>query len=135
MPALTNEDVKWYVATRKDSGAHSVKNENYMDAYEREYERIREFETVEEAVEACSIRQSAYSTHTKATESKMIKAGKLRGDIKKGSNEDEDVRAAMRAEILEELKKQEAVKPPSSGATMGPATKKRTSRAKVKPKE
>ena len=52
MPALTNTDVQWYVATRKDSGAHFVLNENYIEAYENEFERIREFDTVEEATEA-----------------------------------------------------------------------------------
>ena len=129
MPGLTNTDVQWYVATRKDSGAHFVLNENYIEAYENEFERIREFDTVEEATEAHKIREAADSKDTKKAERKLIKAGKLRGEIKKGSNEDEDVRAAMRAEILEELKQQEAVKPPSSGASMGPATKKRTSRA------
>lgn len=122
-------DVKWYVATRKGSGAHSVRNENYMEAYENEYERIREFETAEEAVEACNIRQAAEGLNAKRPESKMIKAGKLRGDIKGGSNEDEELRAKIRAEILEE---QKSVKPPSSAAKVGAKTKARTTRAKAK---
>ena len=128
MPALTNEDVQWYVVTRKDSGAHFVLNENYVEAYEREFERVREFDTVEEAHVACAIRQAADTTQGKHKERKMIKAGKLRGEIKKGSKEDEDLRATIRAELLAELKAVE--EPKSTGATIGPKTKARTTKVK-----
>ena len=128
MAVLTNEDVKWYVATRKDSGAHTVRNENYMEIYEREYERIREFDTVEEAVEACEIRQAADEKISGPKVDKSIKAAKIRGDIKAGSKEDEELRATIKAEIEEE---QKAAKPPSSrGAKMGPKTAGKTAATK-----
>ena len=128
MAVLTNSDVKWYVVTRKDSGAHSVRNENYMEIYEREYERIREFDTVEEAVEACEIRQAADQRISGPKVDKSIKAAKIRGDIKGGSVEDEKLRAQIKAEIEEE---QKASKPPSSrGAKMGPKTAAKTQATK-----
>ena len=128
MAILRNEDVKWYVVTRKDTGAHSVRNENYMEIYEREYERIREFDTVEEAVEACEIRIAADEKTSAPKQDKSIKAAKIRGDIKSGSKEDEELRAQIKAEIEEE---QKAAKPPSSrGAKMGPKTASKTATTK-----
>jgi len=79
MAVLTNEDVRWYVATRKDTGAHTVRNEKYMETYEREYERIREFDTVEEAVEARDIRQAAdESIAAPKIELSLLRAEELR---------------------------------------------------------
>lgn len=125
MAQLKNTDVAWYVATRKDSGAHSVRNEIYMENYEREYERIREFATVEEAVEACEIRCAADIKPDHVKSKAKLRAGKIRGDVKKGSKEDEDLRATIKAEVAAELKAEEAVKPPSSQATTGPKTQAR----------
>lgn len=130
MALQQNEDVKWYLLTRKEGGAHSVRNENYVAIYEREYERIREFDTIEEAKEALEVRIQADPKATGAKDQGKIKAAKIRGDITKGSVEDEDTRAAVRAEIMEELKKEGALKPPSSEATVGPKTRKRTTAAK-----
>lgn len=130
MAVLTNEDVRWYVATRKDTGAHTVRNEKYMETYEREYERIREFDTVEEAVEARDIRQAADESIAAPKIDKSIKAAKIRGDIKSGSREDEE----LRAKIIAEHKAEEAkvAKPPSSrGAKMGAETAKRTAATKA----
>lgn len=130
MALLTNEDVQWYVATRKDTGAHTVRNEKYMEIYEREYERIREFDTMEEATEACKIRQAADEKIQEPKADKKIRAAKIRGDIKSGSKEDEELRAKIIAEHEEE--KAKVAKPPSSrGAKMGKATAKRT--AEVQP--
>jgi hypothetical protein len=124
-----NEDVKWYVATRKDSGAHTVRNENYIANYEREYERIREFDTMEEAVLALAAREAADPKGNAHVDKSAIKVGKLRGDIKKGSLDDEDLRATIRAEIIAEGGLE---KPPSSKAQAGPKT---TKRSEVKTKE
>jgi hypothetical protein len=128
MAVLTNEDVKWYVATRKDSGAHVVRNERYIEVYEREYERIREFDTIEEATEAYEIRVAADDKLKPNDDKSTIRAAKIRGDIKSGSREDEELRAKIKAEIEEE---QKAAKPPSSrGAKMGPKTAAKTSASK-----
>ena len=131
MAQLTNEDVRWYVGTRKDSGAHVVRNEIYMESYEREYERLREFDTLEEAVEACEIRKAADVQPTLTRKQASLKAGKIRGDVKSGSREDEELRAKIKAEVEEELK---VTKPPSSrGAKMGPKTTKKTAELTSKP--
>jgi len=129
MAIQTNKDVQWYVATRKDSGAHTVRNENYMEMYEREYERIREFDTVEEAVEACEIRKAADVSVGPVIGSKSIKAAKIRGDIKSGSKEDEELRAKIIAE--HEAEQAKVAKPPSSrGAKMGSKTAAKTAASK-----
>lgn len=127
--AFKNEHVLWYIGTRKDSGRHVVVNENYMERYEREFEGIREFDTVEEAREACDARIES-DREFEASKGKgkaNIRAGKVRGDIKKGSKEDEILRAQIRSEIEAEMA---AEKPPSSrGAKAGPRTAKRTAKA------
>ena len=128
MAVLKNDDVQWYVATRKDTGAHSVRNEIYMETYEREYERIREFPTVEEAIEACEIRQAADTKPHELRTKGKLRAGKIRGDVKGGSKEDEELRAKIKAEVEEEIKTE---KPPSSrGAKMGPKTSAKTATSK-----
>ena len=130
MPALTVDDVQWYVVTRKDTKAHFVLNEKYVAVYEQEFERIREFDTVGEATAAHAIREAADDKGTTGKDRKLLQLGKLRGDIKKGSVEDEDVRAAIRKEIMEEMKAADAIKPPSSEATVGPKSKARTKATK-----
>ena len=128
MAVLTNDDVRWYVGTRKDTGAHTVRNEIYMENYEREYERLREFDTVEEAIEACEIRQAADVKPDMVREKGKLRAGKLRGDVKEGSKEDEELRATIKAEVEAEIK---ASRPPSSrGAKMGAKTAAKTQAAK-----
>lgn len=119
----------WYVATRKESGGNFLfHGADYLENYEREFERIREFDSLEEAQKALATRDAATR---KARNEKMlskvkknIRAGKLRGDIRKGSVEDEETRAKIRAEILEELA-QEDQEEPTKGASVGPKTRSR----------
>ena len=127
MAKLQNSDVKWYVATRKNSGAHTVRNEIYMAKYEREYERIREFDTAEEAHEAYKIRCAADAKTEVNWDKTKLQAGHIRGDIKKGSLDDEDVRAQIKREIEAEITKGPGK---TRGATMGPKTKARSAAAK-----
>lgn len=98
-----NTDVTWYLVTRKGSNAHFVFNENYIANYESEFERIREFDSLEEANAALAARKSADEVHRKPTQLKKLRSAKVRGDIKKGSIPDEDVRAQVRAEIEAEI--------------------------------
>ena len=116
-----NEDVMWYVATRKDSGAHFLLNENYIEKYENEFERIREFDTMDDAKLAYDARENADVKMVKK-EKKRIHVSKVRGDIRKGTLEDEEIRARMKAEIEEEI----SLKTPSEEAKV--AKPKRASR-------
>lgn len=125
MAIMKNTDVKWYVATRKGSGAHCVRNEVYMANYEREYERIREFETLEDAYEAYVARCEADVPTQVDFDKTKLKAGHIRGDIKKGSLEDEDLRAQIKREIEAELSREI---PEPKGAKMGPKTKARSTK-------
>ena len=118
-----SEDLKWYVGTRRDSKAHVMVNSNYMEAYESEFERIREFDTPEEAMEAYKVRELVDREERSGYSGSKIAAAKVRGDIKKGSMEDEDLRTKLKAELRAELMAEEE----TGAATMG---KKTTARSK-----
>lgn len=124
MAQPTNDDVTWYVCTRKDSGGHFVLNENYVSNYENEFERIREFDSLEEANMALSARVEADVVLAPKSEKTKLKVAKIRGDIRKGSVDDEKTRATIRAEIEAEMKAEGiSLKPPSSAtAKVGPKT-------------
>ena len=126
-----SDDLKWYTATRRDSKAHVVINEIYMEKHEREFERIREFDTAEEAVAAYEAREMADRALLDQKGKKTrIAAAKVRGDIKKGSMEDEALRARMKEELRAELMAEMADKP-TSGAASGPKTRARTAKRKA----
>lgn len=87
---LKNTDVMWYVATRKDTGAHYLLNEFYIEDYEHEFIRIREFEDIEEAKAALEARKEADIREMSIeTPRKNIRVSKIRGDIRRGSVDDE----------------------------------------------
>jgi len=127
-----DDELKWYVATRKDSKAHVVINGNYMEKYEREFERIREFDNADEACEAYNVRCMVDKELDAKTKKKgSIAAGKVRGDIRKGSIEDEKLRSTLKEELRIELMKEIE----TGKATAGPKTRARTVRSKAKDKE
>lgn len=104
MALQRNEDVAWYVATRKGSGNHLVVNENYIEDYENEFERIREYDTLADAQEALAIRQEADLENKPKSEKQKIKVSKIRGDIRKGNIDEDRLRAQIRKEMeLEQL--------------------------------
>lgn len=123
---------EYYIATRKETGAHFLfHGPNYLEQYEREFERIREFADLDEAKKALAARESVeHSAKLKALKEKQgerLKVGKLRGDITKGSVEDEELRAKIRAELEEELRSQIAeTNAKTSRAKVGPKTAKRS---------
>lgn len=121
MDGLRNEDVMWYVATRKDSGAHHLLNEYYIEEYEDEFVRIREFDTLEEAKEALDKREEADAEKV-VRKRKKIAVSKVRGDIRKGSVEDEEIHAKMQKEIMEA--EETVTKVPSSKKTTRPTKNK-----------
>jgi len=129
------EQEVYYIATRKDSGAHHLFiGPDYLERYEREFERIREFESLEDAKSALASRETTdrkAANELKRPKSKNIRAGKLRGDIRKGSLDEEDVRAKLRAEIEAELRAElEAKEVAGNSGKMGPKTSQRTANAK-----
>lgn len=102
-----SEDV-FYVATRKDSGGHWLFNgPEYLENYENEFERIREFDTLEDAQKALKARESVEAKERdearRAKARKNIIASKVRGDIRKGSVDDEELRAKIKAELEAEM--------------------------------
>jgi len=105
----SNEDVQWYVGTRRDSQSHVVINENYMAAYEGEFERIREFDTIDDATKALAARIAADEVHEPILGKERLRSAKIRGDIRKGSVMDEEVRAQIRAELKAELEAEMAI--------------------------
>lgn len=130
MPELRNEDVLWYVATRRDSGAHWILNENYMEDYQDEFERIREFEDVEDAKVALEARKAAdlEMNGEKFKEKKKLRVSKIRGDVRKGSLEDEELRSKIRAELEAELK----AKMETKGTVKTPSRTTKPTKAPVK---
>ena len=107
------EDLMWYVATRKDSKANFMFNENYLENYENEFENIREFDTPEDARAAYDAREAADREMLETTAPKTkIKAGKIRGEIRRGSLDEEEMRNRLRKEIEAEM----ALKTPSEAA-------------------
>lgn len=111
-----NEDVLWYVATRRDTGAHYVLSEVYIEEYEREFERIREYNTIEDAKAAYEKR---LDEDAKVKPKRTVKVSKVRGEIRKGESEQEimdRLREEVRMELLSEandipMKKAPARKP------------------------
>jgi len=99
MALLRNEDVQWYLATRKDCKRHMVVNENYIDNYDTEFERIREYDSLEEANEALAFRIEADAISNPKVEKARIKVSKIRGDIRKGNIDEERLRAQIRKEM------------------------------------
>lgn len=118
MAMLTNEDVTWYVATRKGTGAHFLLNEYYIENYEQEFMRIREFDSIEEAKAALDAREEADRLKkVKELPKKKIRASKVRGDIRKGSLEEETFEQNL-VELQEEVVAQiEAPKKTSTRTT------------------
>lgn len=97
------EDYLWYVVTNKDTGTHQVRNEFHVAKYENEYVKIREFDTNSEAQEALAAREANDPIKGPRPGRENIIDGKIRGDIKKGSVADEDIRAKLKAEIMAEI--------------------------------
>lgn len=129
MALPTNDDVMWYVGTRKDSGAHWILNENYMEDYQDEFERIREFDTAEEAKKAYDARKAADAALVPAKKGKeKLRVSKIRGDIRKGSLEDEALREKIKAEIKAEMAAE------SAPVEEAPAPKRKTSTRPTKAK-
>ena len=105
--------MKWYVGTRKDSKANHIVNENYMERYDSEFENIREFDTAQDARVAYDARNQAdREMKEEATPKTAIKVAKVRGDIRKGSVDEEQMRNRLRKEIEAEM----AIKTPSEAA-------------------
>lgn len=130
-----DDELRWFVATRRDSKAHCVFNENYLNDYHREFERVREFKSAEEAVAAYEARCEADLTEVQRKSRRgKIAAAKIRGDIKEGSMEDEALRAQLKAELKAELEAELALTTDDGSATTGPKTRAR-SKAKTTPKE
>lgn len=124
-----DDELKWYVATRRDSKAHCIFNENYLEEYANEFERIREYDTAEEAKEAYDARVKADSIVKSETKVKSrIASAKVRGDIKKGSMEDEALREQIKAELRIELEAELNKSKDTGAATMGAKTRARSSK-------
>lgn len=122
----------WYVATRKDSGGHHLfHGPDYLEAYEREFERIREFDDLDEAKKALAARESVeYQRKIEAQKEKVrknIRASKVRGDIRKGSVEDEELRARIKAELMAEMAVEEETAKATKSNT-GPKTRARSNK-------
>jgi len=99
-----NTEVAWYLATRKDCKRHMVVNENYIENYDTEFERIREYDSLEDANEALALRIEADAVSNPKAEKTKIKVSKIRGDIRKGNLDEERLRAQIRKELELELK-------------------------------
>lgn len=105
----------------------------YLDVYERDFERIREFDTIEDAKKALAARDKVESDQAEieraSKKAKNLRVGKIRGDIQKGSVEDEEVRSKIRAELMAEIALEKeadaAAGKGTSKAVVGPKTTKR----------